>query len=91
MPTPVVGACSVKDTVEVTPASKPYHSSWKVQPTCGVLLGIESTSPCGATFTVPLLPGAAVAAPGTPATMRVVRAAAERAAEVRMGRMRMFT
>ena len=53
-------------------------------------MGMESTSPWGATLTVPLLPGAAVAAVGIPATMREVRTAADAAAEVRTVRIRMF-
>ncbi len=70
IPTPVVGACSANETVEMmsAPSSKPYHSTWKVQPGCGVLFGMRSSSPSGAIFTVPLLPaGSPLPSPWFPA------------------------
>ena len=38
-------------------ASKPYHSTVKVHPTCGSFWGMPSQSPSSAILTVPLLPG----------------------------------
>ena len=48
------------------PSSKPYHSTWKVQPGCGLLFGMPSISPSGAIFTVPLLPAGSPLPPPLP-------------------------
>ena len=49
-----------------SPASKPYHSTWSSQPTCGTLLGVPSASPAVSILTVPLLPAGSPPEPPWP-------------------------
>src|SRR5262249_21217253 len=64
-----VGGCASNETYDVVlSASKPYHSTEKSQPTCGSFAFICLSMSTPSILTVPLLPGAAMAADIWPPT-----------------------